>query len=198
MRSSRSSNGVRFQRLQRGQTTHNRPFHSSNAMRRPTPSPDGPPSPSNDALQKAQLTNILGSKSLRGERGNLYLGCSCGDQIYDDLAGERGQQYAVAPMPSGVPQPPHLGLGADNGASVVPTPRALPRVVVRRFTRALSVRTPQRCASARKARASAGASSAPSSGANMAPRQGAVAGNRSATSAGSSQSQRSPAWRWWA
>src|SRR6266496_1970594 len=118
MRSSRSSNGVRFQRLQRGQTTHNRPFHSSNAMRRPTPSPDGPPSPSNDALQKAQRTNILGSKSLGGERGNLYLGCSRGDQIYDDLAGEGRQQHAVAPMPGGVPQPPHLGIGADDGASV--------------------------------------------------------------------------------
>src|ERR1041384_4832861 len=58
MCSSRSSNGVRFQRLHRGQTTHSRPFHSSNAMRRPTPRPEGPPSPSNDALQKAQLRNI--------------------------------------------------------------------------------------------------------------------------------------------
>src|SRR3989442_15914220 len=98
MRSSRSSNGVRFQRLHRGQTTHNRPFHSSKAIRRPTPRPEGPPSPSNAALQNAQLLNILGSKSLRGERGNLYLGFPCGDQASDDLAGETGQQNTVPPV----------------------------------------------------------------------------------------------------
>src|SRR6266566_8209741 len=96
MRSSRSSKGVRFQRLHRGQTTHNRPFHSSKAMRRPTPSPEGPPSPSNAALQNAQLLNILRSKSLRGERSNLYFGFSCGDEASDDLAGQGGEQHAVA------------------------------------------------------------------------------------------------------
>src|SRR5216684_2364002 len=103
MRSRRSSNGVRFQRLQ---TTQSRPFHSSNAIRRPTPSPEGPPSPSNEALQKAQLLNILGSKSLRGERSNLYLGSPRAHEVADDLSREARQQDAVAAVSRGVPQSP--------------------------------------------------------------------------------------------
>ena len=78
----------------------------------------------------------------------------------------------------------------------ISTPIARPRIVVRRVTREFSVRAPWRLASAWSARASAGASTAPSSGANIAPRHGAVAGKRSATSSASSQSHRSPAWRW--
>src|SRR5438309_10835078 len=104
MRSRRSSNGVRFQRLHRGQTTQSRPFHSSNAIRRPTPSPEGPPSPSNEALQKAQLLNILGSKSLRGERSNLHLSGPRAHQIPDDLSREARESDAVAAVASGVPQ----------------------------------------------------------------------------------------------
>src|SRR6266545_6973720 len=118
IRSSRSSKGVRFQRLQRGQTTHNRPFHSSNAIRRPTPRPEGPPSPSNAALQNAQLLNILGSKSLRGERGNLHLGFTRGDEAGYDVARQSGQEDAVAAVTGGVPQAAHVGIGADDGPAI--------------------------------------------------------------------------------
>src|SRR6266478_4949307 len=118
MRSRRSSNGVRFQRLQRGQTTHNRPLHSSNAIRRPTPSPEGPPSPSNAALQNAQLLNMLGSKSLRGERSNLYFRGARAHQISDDLTREAREQHAVAAVAGGVPQPSHVWIGSDDRTPV--------------------------------------------------------------------------------
>src|SRR5204863_10024708 len=60
--SRRSSSGARFQREHFGQITQRRPFHSSNASRRPTPSPEGPPSPSSVPLQKAQVRYITGSR----------------------------------------------------------------------------------------------------------------------------------------
>src|SRR5205809_8122920 len=101
MRSSRSSKGVRFQRLQRGQTTHKRPFHSSNAIRRPTPRPEGPPSPSNAALQNAQLLNIVGSKSLRGEGSNLHFRRAGAHQVPNDLAGEAREQDAFPAVAGG-------------------------------------------------------------------------------------------------
>src|SRR5690242_5193742 len=129
MRSRRSSNGVRFQRLQRGQTTQSRPFHSSKAMRRPTPSPEGPPSPTNAALQKAQRRNILGSKSVRGERSNLHFGRSRAHEISDDFTGQTREQDAVTAVAGGVPQPAHVGIGTDDGAPIwrewpQPSPRA--------------------------------------------------------------------------
>src|SRR5437667_5726974 len=118
MRSSRSSKGVRFQRLHRGQTTHNRPFHSSKAIRRPTPRPEGPPSPSNAALQNAQLLNILGSKSLRGERGNLHFRGARAQQVSDDLTRETREQHAVTAVAGGIPQPADVGIGAYDRTPV--------------------------------------------------------------------------------
>src|SRR5438876_747975 len=50
--------GARFQREHFGQITQRRPFHSSNASRRPTPSPEGPPSPPSLPLQKPQVRYI--------------------------------------------------------------------------------------------------------------------------------------------
>src|SRR5712691_9570074 len=118
MRSRRSSKGVRFQRLHRGQTTHSRPLHSSKAIRQPTPRPDGPPSPSNAAVQNAQLLNILGSKSLRGERSNLHFRGARAYQISDDLTSEAREQHAVTAVAGGVPQPSHVWIGADDRTPV--------------------------------------------------------------------------------
>src|SRR5712692_2188056 len=79
--SQRSSRGARFQRLHLGQITHSRPFHSSNASRRPTPSPEGPPSPSSLPLQKAQVVYMRRSRGLRLEalyqqRRDVHVGFS--------------------------------------------------------------------------------------------------------------------------
>src|SRR5437879_593113 len=63
--SQRSSRGARFQRLHLGQITHSRPFHSSNASRRPTPSPEGPPSPSSLPLQNAQVVYMWRSREYK-------------------------------------------------------------------------------------------------------------------------------------
>src|SRR5919204_819660 len=106
IRSSRSSKGVRFQRLHRGQTTQSLPFHSSKAIRRPTPSPEGPPSPSSDALQKAHVRNTAAkwlSKASHVERCNVHVGRSGGDEIRNNLACQDGEEHTVATMPSRIP-----------------------------------------------------------------------------------------------
>src|SRR6266487_4135228 len=118
MRSRRSSRGDRFHRAHLGQMTQSRPFHSSNAMRRPTPRPEGPPSPSSLALQKAQvvyigrqtsdvrLENVLvrdgGERPCGAQRGEVYIGFTLGEQVPDDLPGERREQDAVAAVAGGV------------------------------------------------------------------------------------------------
>src|SRR3989454_9099995 len=65
--------GARFQREHFGQITQRRPFHSSNASRRPTPSPEGPPSPSSVPLQKAQVRYITDRKSTRLNSSHLVI-----------------------------------------------------------------------------------------------------------------------------
>src|SRR2546427_6895390 len=75
IRSRRSSSGARFQREHLGQMTQRRLFHSSNASRRPTPNPEGPPSPSSLLLQKAQV-RYISRKSQAVSR--KLLGLTCG------------------------------------------------------------------------------------------------------------------------
>src|SRR6266498_3505873 len=106
MRSKRSSSGARFHRAHFGQTTHSRPFHSSNASRFPTPRPDGPPSPARLPLQKAQVLYITShvaghtphslGEALHPQRSDVDVGRAHGEQVGEDLAAERRQQDAVA------------------------------------------------------------------------------------------------------
>src|SRR5438128_4178071 len=143
IRSRRSSSGARFQREHFGQITQRRPFHSSNASRRPTPSPEGPPSPSSLPLQKAQVRYMpagAGSRerylavqrrvplpapcslslceSIHAERADVDVGDSACEEIRRNLPRQRRQQDTVASVTGRVPQPLDLGVPAEDGPPV--------------------------------------------------------------------------------
>src|SRR6058998_889164 len=123
--SQRSSRGARFQRLHLGQITHSRPFHSSNARRRPTPSPEGPPSPSSLPLQKAQVLYIgrpltvvrhpsrPGRETLHHERPDVDVRVPSGQKVRDDLAREGCEQDAVTTVPRRIPQSRDVGIAPE-------------------------------------------------------------------------------------
>src|SRR5256712_8984311 len=142
--SQRSSRGARFQRLHLGQITHSRPFHESNASRRPRPSPEGRPSPSSLPLQKAQVRYMSpGSgepgavpsgapgwyrcplpcslsllESIHAQGGDVHVGFSSGQEVAGDLSRERRQQHAVAAVAGGVPEALDLRIGPEDGPAV--------------------------------------------------------------------------------
>src|SRR6267378_6401589 len=141
--SRRSSSGARFQREHFGQITHRRPFHSSNASRRPTPSPEGPPSPSSLPLQKAQVRYMpagAGSRerylavqrrvplpapgspslfeSIHAERADVDVGNSACEEIRGDLTRQRREQDPAPSVTRRVPQSLHLGVPAEDGPPV--------------------------------------------------------------------------------